>query len=546
MPNLIEPALDLEIQELQVGNCVYLKEAAKIELLVGGWCAWPHLIAPLQRALNFKKRYIPLLESFLQNPRVHIAAAKDPSLFGGPFVDVPFERLDEASALLGAIRGDMALLLEVADAFTTLQQRLEQVAVGAGLAQVYETLDPRLHGLVEVVYDLNNRASVKTREELFYRLDACRSGEAIALTDRSEADRGFFMSRPRLPDDDCLLLQVGFDHGLVDLLSRARYSPVPRRDISDALATLGAPDEAISRFLTSRPPRRLAPAFDEGGVRVRYFGHASVLLQTRETSVLIDPTFAFDRNLPGASLTFADLPDFIDVVVLTHAHQDHFAIDTLVQLRGRIGRVLTPRNNPGELADPSLKLALLHAGFLNVTTVEPFEAFDIPGGRIKNLPFPGEHCDLDIAAKQCPLIEMAGHKFLFLVDSDAADPGLYERIRNDVGEVDTIFIGMECHGAPLTWLYGPLLVRQPSRRDDESRRLSGADCDRALAVIRRLNPKHVFVYAMGLEPWMRHVMGPEYTPTSIQIRESDRFLEVLAADGVAAERLNGCKEWFYA
>ena len=41
------------------------------------------------------------------------------------------------------------------------------------------------------------------------------------------------------------------------------------------------------------------------------------------------------------------------------------------------------------------------------------------------------------------------HKLLFAADSCNIEPRLYEHIHRDVGDVDVLFLGMECDGAPL-------------------------------------------------------------------------------------------------
>ena len=104
---------------------------------------------------------------------------------------------------------------------------------------------------------------------------------------------------------------------------------------------------------------------------------------------------------------------------------------------------------------------------------------------------------------------------------------------------------MECHGAPLTWLYGPLLTRPLSRLDDESRRLSASGCERALAIIRQLRCDQVYVYAMGQEPWLRYLMGLEYREDSIQLQESALLVTRCQAEGIISERLYGSQDLLF-
>lgn len=118
------------------------------------------------------------------------------------------------------------------------------------------------------------------------------------------------------------------------------------------------------------------------------------------------------------------------------------------------------------------------------------------------------------------------------------DPVLFRRIARRLPPgLDALFIGMECHGAPLSWLYGPLLRAKISRRDDESRRLSGLDAKRAWNVLKELPVSRVFVYAMGQLPWLKHIMGLQYTPESIQLKECEEFLLMCKNSNIPAENL---------
>ena len=278
-------------------------------------------------------------------------------------------------------------------------------------------------------------------------------------------------------------------------------------------------------------------------MRIRYFGHACVLVQTAQVSILFDPMLAFE-DVPDGRFTFCDLPPFIDYVVLTHNHQDHCSPEMLMQLRHRVGRVIVPRNNTGSLCDPSMKLILRRLGITRVDVLDAFDRIELPEGQLTALPFAGEHTDLDIHTKQTVFVSLKGRGILFLVDSDGWDPALYRRVIGKLRQpVDMLFLGMECHGAPLTWLYGPLLTQRISRRDDESRRLSGANCERAWNVLQEIRAPNVLVYAMGQEPWLRFVMGLEYAPDSIQLTESAKFVERCAQSGVRAEYLRTSAEF---
>jgi len=519
----------------------FLKSNVVFEPLIRGWYAWLHLLAPAQSALNLKYRQIPLLESFLEHPDVHANAAANPKLFGGPFVQLRREQEADVRKHLFGICSTFEREIRFAEILAAACQRVAKES-GHSLSKSYAELPPELAGLVEFVYDANHHARLRLHERILYANPPRTGGEAIELSICESKDRAFFMNTPRLKCRENPRVELAFASELVDQIAAARTKPTSPNELAEALKMDEQQRERLFELFTESGPSSDQREFSGEGVRVRYFGHACVLMQTREFSLLIDPVFATDRAA-GNSLTIADLPDRIDCVIITHGHQDHCAIEWLLQVRHRVDEVWVPRNNSGSLVDPSLELMLRQAGFRKVRSLEPLDVVDIPGGRVVSLPFSGEHVDLECFSRQGLLIEMLGRRIGFLVDSDGRDSALYGRIADLVGaNLDALFLGMECHGAPLSWLYGPTTSRPLPRKDDESRRLSGMDCERAVAVLSKFEVNNIFVYAMGQEPWLRYLMGLEYTPESIQLREVAKFLSVCRQQGKSAEQLFLSKE----
>jgi L-ascorbate metabolism protein UlaG (beta-lactamase superfamily) len=278
------------------------------------------------------------------------------------------------------------------------------------------------------------------------------------------------------------------------------------------------------------------------GVRWRYFGHACVLVETKKTSLIFDPmlSYSYPNDIPR--YTYHDIPDSIDYAILTHNHEDHVLFETLLQIRNRVKNIVLPRNVTGSLQDPSLKLILQKIGFTNIIELGDMESLPIDGGEIVGIPFFGEHCDLDVKTKIAYAVRIGKHSFLFAADSCNLEPYLYDHIHRDLGNFDRLFIGMECDGAPLTWLYKPLLTQRLERGMDDSRRLVGSNYEQGMGIVNRFNFREVYVYAMGQEPWLGHVRGSRPTPQSRPILESNRLVEECRRRGIVSERLFYKKE----
>jgi L-ascorbate metabolism protein UlaG (beta-lactamase superfamily) len=510
-----------------------------MEPLVDHWYAWPHLVSPITAALNIARRHLPILESYIADPETHAAAIEDPAMLGGPFVDYEGRRLEEIALLLDETRRRCGAQLELARDVASLEAKVQAYGDGRSLEPLYSEVPESLSGMVELVYDTNHHPAVRYLEPLLYRSALYDESLQGLVFDRDEKDdRKFVLSTPRLEDVGAVFSDVPFRSVEIDRLFSMRTHPV---ELDNVLGMFRSPakgntDSLIDHLFTTESPRQphrhIGPE-----VRVRYFGHACVLLETGATSVLVDPVVSYDYPAALPRFTCLDLPERIDYVLLTHNHQDHVMLETLLQLRHRIGTILVPSSSVGSLQDPSLALMLRTIGFRDVRSMDMLDELPIEGGRLVALPFLGEHSDLRIDGKTGWLVELGCQRIVFATDSRNLSPELYRRLALLIAPVDLLFIGMECDGAPLSWLYGPLLCRSIARSHDIGRTLSGCDAAMADDIVRKLGARRVFVYAMGQEPWLRHVMCIRYTPDSIPIVESDQLLKACRARGIPADRL---------
>jgi L-ascorbate metabolism protein UlaG (beta-lactamase superfamily) len=522
----------------------YLKSNVVAEPLIDGWYAWAHLIPPATLSRNVTERHLKILESYIDAPETHEAAVKDPRLLGGPFMDLKRRSVEEVRGLRERTVRERTHLIELSRAIEQLDAMLREKGKGFSLEPLYAQVPAALQGYVELVYDLNNQPSFRLIEPLLYksRFYNCWL-QSIALSEINSDDRPFVLSTPRLDDGETIQLQVPFASDRLDSLFRMKRQPSTEEAITDALALQDGDRERFTSFLTAEPPRSYA-RYDGDGARWRYFGHACILLETRSINVLLDPVLSYTYESDISRYTYDDIPNVIDYVLITHNHQDHLLFETLLQLRHRIRHIVVPRNGAGALQDPSLKLLLQQCGFQNVIEISELEQISFEDGSITALPFLGEHGDLNIATKSAYLLRTGNHKLMFAADSCNVAPEVYKHVHGDVGDVDALFVGMECDGAPVSWIYGPLMTQKLERQKDHSRRLAGSNYERALALVEQFRCKEVYVYALGQEPWLNYVMSIKYTEKSNPIIHSNRLMDTCRLRGVTAERLFGEKEIF--
>ncbi|MFH6948150.1 MBL fold metallo-hydrolase [Flavobacterium sp. FlaQc-51] len=523
---------------------MYLKLNVAIEALIDRWYAWPHLVSPATSALNVIERHLKIMESYVQNPKIHAAAVKRPEMIGGPFIDYKGERSDEIKLLCDFIKDKRSNMFEFAAAINNLNKLLQENAVGFSLEPLYNEIPEILKGFVELYYDLYNNPNFRFYESLLYKSEFYHeNAQSISLQMISaDNDRSFVLSTPRLDDAHLIHLDLPFKNSIIDDLFSMKRKKGDYNEIKERLAIKNTQEELFRSFFTEEPPKEYQ-RYLGNGIRTRYFGHACVLVETNEISILVDPVISYDgyeTDVPR--YTINDLPEQIDYVLITHNHQDHVLLETLLQLRHCISNIVVPSSGKGNLQDPNLKLMFNNIGFNNIIELDDMETIELEGCVITGVPFLGEHSDLDIRSKLCYHVSLHNKfKVILAADSCNIQPELYQRVHQYLGDIDVLFLGMECDGAPLSWLYGPLMPEKLDNDKNLSRRLSGSNYDQGKSLIEIFKPKNVFVYAMGLEPWLEFISSIKYTDKSRPIVESNKLVRDCNDNKIIAERLFGEK-----
>ncbi|HXK05417.1 MAG TPA: MBL fold metallo-hydrolase, partial [Verrucomicrobiae bacterium] len=110
--------------------------------------------------------------------------------------------------------------------------------------------------------------------------------------------------------------------------------------------------EERTRPIRPAPLRPNPKAWPDRGLHAAWIGHSTVLLKIDGVTVLTDPVFSRRigirfgpvtlgiKRLVEPALHIRELPR-IDLILLSHAHMDHFDIRSLRRLEGRGSTVVT-------------------------------------------------------------------------------------------------------------------------------------------------------------------------------------------------------------
>lgn len=119
-------------------------------------------------------------------------------------------------------------------------------------------------------------------------------------------------------------------------------------------------------------------------MRVTLLGHASLLIETADLTILTDPTFGdivldgMAQFCPRRQLAPEQLPE-IDLLYISHIHSDHFDIETLAQLGDRVNTVLAPN-------DHNILDALAELGFENVRAIADNQLLELGSTSLRITP----------------------------------------------------------------------------------------------------------------------------------------------------------------
>jgi L-ascorbate metabolism protein UlaG (beta-lactamase superfamily) len=514
-------------------TCYRFAKSTVIEPLINQWAVWSDLISPVPYSMHMTRYQIPTLTSYLKNPDVHRRASQDPKLIGGPFVNIPKERRAEVEALVEETKGGQKEYAELAESVVSFYDLLDAEAKGQSLDPYYSRVPEALKGYVELLYDYYNHPIVRVLEPLLYRRYATDRFQSLRLFQPArDESRRFFLNTPHLIDEGEVDWKVRFADSSVDELLSLDSQPEPLSKIGDLMGVNGTGLERLLPLLAEAPAVALTRPWNGAVPRIRYFGHACVVVEWKGVTIMTDPWVGVMPRQGGMErFSYDDLPEHIDFALITHGHHDHFVCETLLRLRNRLGVLVVPKSFGLYFADVSLKLAAESIGFKNVIELDSMASLPLPDGEIVAIPFFGEHADLP-HAKSGYVVRCGQEKILFAADSNCIEPQVYENVRKAIGNIQTVFLGMECVGAPLSWLYGALLPSKLNHAHDKTRRTKGSDSTAAMALLKAVNGLRVYIYALGSEPWLNYSMGLGLSAGSPQLLEATKVLSAAQEMGL--------------
>lgn len=502
-----------------------LADSTAVEPLINNWLAWSDTISPAPYSMHLVNYQLKTLNSYLTSPEAHVKASRNPKFMGGPFVDIPTSRAEEVRQLVSDTVKSQKENIEFASALTQFSDQLTKEAKGQSLEPYYEKKPALLNGYVELVYDYFNHPIVRFFESLLYESPYYnKQYQSLRLFNQPDDNsRSFFLNTPRLPDAQQIDWQIPFESKAIDDLFKLCTEAQPLGNIREILNLREVDDPRLLPLLTTESAPK-TEKWTGPTARIRYFGHACVLVEWNGISILTDPWIGVTSQTREVErLSYHDLPEKIDYAIITHGHHDHFVLETLLHLRSRIGCLIVPRTSGMFYADPSLKLVAERIGFKNVIAVEPMESIEFPGGEIIAVPFLGEHADLP-HGKTGYVVRAGSQRILFAADSNCLDKAMYVNLRKLLGPIETVFLGMECVGAPISWMYGSLLPIKQQYSHDQSRRTRGCDSTAATNLLEAVGARRVYIYALGSEPWLQYCMGLGPSENSPQLKEARNVL----------------------
>jgi len=217
-------------------------------------------------------------------------------------------------------------------------------------------------------------------------------------------------------------------------------------------------------------------------IKTTLIGHASLLIQSRDTTILTDPVW-FDYlweeiNVlcPSIDLDKDKIPP-VDVLNLSHRHQDHFDVRTLAYLV-KHPRILKPDVTILAPNDAIVLEVLQELGFKNVKVVADFESIPIRDVTLTPTPSLNQASSAEEAFPEHGLLVQDGEVTVWNQVDTIVSPEIVQYMNQNFGQLDF------AHARFLPLLEGLFNYHKPVELPFE-------EYSSFLKVVRALGPKFV-------------------------------------------------------
>jgi Beta-lactamase superfamily domain len=177
---------------------------------------------------------------------------------------------------------------------------------------------------------------------------------------------------------------------LLYLCGQAKFSYHEICDrVSDEMVILL--DKLIESWVVKAQPQP-APGVPVETPGVFRLQHASLLYRTKTTGILVDPQLHSNYGIPNLQqdITRAMLEGFVDGILISHSHYDHWNIPTLMQFAPATP-IVVPKVPRDSITCEDMQARLQELGFTNVMAVDWYaEPIIIGDIEVHVLPFYGE------------------------------------------------------------------------------------------------------------------------------------------------------------
>lgn len=233
-------------------------------------------------------------------------------------------------------------------------------------------------------------------------------------------------------------------------------------------------------------------------MKIYFMGHASFLVQTEETNLLIDPWFSNTGAFLRSWYQFPKNHHMLDFAIsqfklrtknyiyVTHEHEDHFDVKTLKALSEHCNKLLIPNYKNKKLYDAAVNL-----GFANISCLDE-EGNNVIGDLKVNIFIQETAINNDSAI----LVENSNnYKFLNLNDCKIHDR--IDHVLSKYGKIDVLtqqYSGASMH--PVTYDYNSNEYKKISLKKRKSK-MQGV-----VNVVKTLEPK-IFIPSAGPPVFLR-------------------------------------------